>query len=69
MRSVSRIRDPSALCPTPWWCHSMMWVFRRFFVSQCLFYVEAKVLSVTLSVWFHDEAIAEGGCLETPPQC
>ena len=43
--------------------------FQEVLASQCLFYVEAKVLSVALSVWFHYKAVAEGGCLDPPPQC
>ena len=43
--------------------------FQEVLASQRLFYDEAKVLGVALSVWFHDKAIAKGGYLETPPQC
>ena len=43
--------------------------FQEVLASQCLVYVEAKVLSVALSVWFHYNAVAKGGCLDTPPQC
>jgi hypothetical protein len=41
--------------------------FQKVLVTQCLFQVEVEVLGVALSAWFHDEAVAEGGCLETPP--
>jgi len=69
IRPVSRIKEPSNLCPTPPWCHSMMYAFCRPLPRRAWSILEAKVLCISLSAWFHYEAISKGSRFDAPSEC
>ena len=43
--------------------------FLKALSSQSLVHVEAKILSIALSVWFHYKAVSKGGRFDAPPKC